>query len=392
MDFRFADRMEGITGNAIREIFALLSRPEIISLAGGNPSPSAFPVEAVSQIAREVLADNGCAILQYGATEGYAPLRESACSFLADAGVAAAPDGLIIVSGGQQGIDLTCKALLNPGDVVLVENPTYLAALHIVKTYQGRAVAVRSDEDGIDLADLEAQIKRHNPKFLYLVPTFQNPTGRTLPLHKRRAVAELTARLGVVVVEDDPYRDLRYTGTALPAVKSFDTAGNVVYLCSFSKVISPGMRVACAVADPALLRKMVIGKQATDVHTNSLGQAVVDQFIRRGLLRPHIASILPGYKRQMDAMMAGFAAFPDWVRHTSPEGGLFVWCEMPRSVDAEELFKQAVNRNVAFVPGTSFFADGDGRHTFRLNFSMNPPERIEKGMAILSGLLREVKP
>ncbi len=388
MEFRFAQRMEGITGNAIREIFALLRRPEIISLAGGNPAPSSFPSETIARLTAELLEKDGKTILQYGGTSGYEPLIESAVGHVRDVGVVCSQENVMVVSGGQQAIDLVCKSLIDPGDVVLFEKPTYLAALHILKTYQGVAVAVETDENGINVIDLEAKIRRFNPKFLYLVPTFQNPTGRTMSLERRKQVGAVTARYGLPVLEDDPYRELRYRGEALPAIKSFDQMGNVIYICSFSKVISPGLRVGVVVADPAILRKMIIGKQATDVHTNNLAQALVDAFIRQNLLKPHIASILPTYREQLKTMMDGFSHFPDWVRHTNPEGGLFVWCTLPDGFDCDALLKKAVERNVAFVPGASFHPDG-GKNTLRLNFSMNPPERIARGMETLGKVLRE---
>lgn len=388
-DYPLATRMQGLSGNAIREIFKLLASPEIISFAGGNPSPASFPVDQVRQITDEVLSENGKVLLQYGATEGYAPLRESVCPYLSTLGVTANPEDTLIISGAQQGIDLLCKALVDPGDVVLVERPTYLAVLHILHTYQAKVVAVKTNEDGLDLEDLEVKTKQYHPKFLYLVPTFQNPTGRTLPLEKRRSIAELAARNNLIVVEDDPYRQLRYRGEALPALHSFDQADCIVYLTSFSKVIGPGLRTGVAVAPASLLRAMVLGKQATDVHSVQLGQAIVDEFLRRGWLPAHLEQARDGYRVQMQAMLDGFRHFPGNVEHTEPDGGLFIWCTLPEGVDAQPLLAQAVERKVAFVPGASFFADGTGQNTFRLNFSYATPEKIEVGMKILGELLHD---
>ena len=391
MEYSLADRMQNLEANAIREIFKLLQRPNIISFAGGMPSASSFPSTELAHMAAGLLDRHGPALLQYGATEGYLPLRESAAEYLKGKEMHVTADDLFVISGGQQGIDLIAKTFINPGDCVLVEAPTYLAAIHIMKTYQAKMVAVRTDEDGICPDDLEEKMKAHKPKLLYLVPTFQNPTGITLCLERRREVVRLCQRYGVVVIEDDPYRELRYHGKALPAMYTFDDAReNVVHLASFSKIISPGLRVGVAVAPKEILRKMVIGKQATDVHTSNLSQALVDAYLRSGELPGHIREINASYRVQLDTMLQMIHEhFPAEAKCTRPQGGLFIWCELPESVHTPTLMKKALEQNVAFIPGTDFYCNGRGDNTLRLNFSASTPEKIVSGMRILAGVLKD---
>jgi len=255
--------------------------------------------------------------------------------------------------------------------------------------YEARLVPVESDENGLIPAKLEEAIQKYHPKMLYTIPTFQNPTGRTLALERREPIARLAARYGMVVAEDDPYRDLRYTGEPLPSIKFFDKEGWVVFLGSFSKIISPGLRVGYMAGDPLILRKCTIGKQSSDVHTANLTQAIVDQFLRRGLLPEHISSICASYKAQMDAMLDELASFPEGTRYTRPEGGLFIWAELPAGLDAKELLDKAVERHVAYVPGTHFFVDGGHENTLRLNFSASTLEQIHQGITTLRGLVEE---
>ena len=383
----FAPHMRPITGSAIREIFKLLGKPGMISFAGGNPSNAALEPEVISELAVEVLAKYGTSLLQYGATEGFAPFIESAGEFLSEVGLRAGAGELLPVQGGTQGFDLLIKALVEPGDVILAEDPTFLGALQAMHTYNARIIPVATDENGVIPEDVEEKIKKYSPKLMYIIPSFQNPTGVTLSLERRKALAELANRYGVILAEDDPYRDLRYAGEPLPAIKSFDEGGWVVYLASFSKLISPGMRVGAAICNPVLMRKLVIGKQSTDVHTTSFTQAIVDLYLRKNLLLPHIERICKSYKRQLDAMLDGFKYFPAGVTHTAPEGGLFVWAALPEGQSALSLFDRAVENNVAFVPGTHFYPEGGHENTFRLNFSNSPADVIETGMKRLGGLI-----
>ena len=384
----YASRFDGVTGSAIREIFKLIAKPGMISFAGGNPARSALPDDVCAEIAKEVLQKDGKAILQYGATEGYAPLLESLKSY-AEAQLGCELPVVLPVTGSTQAMDLLCKALINPGDVILVENPTFLGNMQCMHLYEAKLVPVESDENGIILEKLEAAIKEHHPKMLYTIPTFQNPTGKTLAAERRQPIAEMAAKYGMVVAEDDPYRDLRYSGTPLPSIKSYDKEGWVVFLGSFSKIISPGLRVGFMAGDPRILRKCTVGKQSADVHTSNLTQAIVDQFLRRDLLPGHIKSICASYKEQMDAMMQELETFPTGTTYTRPEGGLFIWVELPEHINALELLQKCVDRKVAYVPGTHFFCDGGHDNTLRLNFSNSTVEQIHTGMAILREVITE---
>ena len=382
----FASRFDGVTGSAIREIFKMIAKPGMISFAGGNPALSALPDQVVAEIAADVLSRDGKAILQYGATEGYAPFLESLKRYAQEQLGCDIPT-VLPVTGSTQAMDLLCKALINPGDVILVENPSFLGNLQCMKLYEATLVPVESDDEGIIVDKLEEAILRYKPKMLYTIPTFQNPTGKTLAADRRAPIAALAAQYGMVVAEDDPYRDLRYTGSPCPSIKSFDRDGWVVFLGSFSKIISPGLRVGFMAGDPRILRKCTIGKQSSDVHTANLNQAIVDQFLRRNLLPDHIAAICQSYKAQMDAMLEELTTFPEGTRYTRPEGGLFIWVELPSGIDAQALLEKAVARHVAYVPGTHFFADGGHENTLRLNFSNSTIDQIRNGMAVLRELI-----
>ena len=384
----FARRVDGVSGSAIREIFKMIAKPGMISFAGGNPALSALPDETVARIAREVLEQDGKRILQYGATEGYPPFLESLMAYV-QAQLGCDIPAVLPVTGSTQAMDLLCKALINPGNVILVENPSFLGNLQCMHLYEAQLVPVESDEHGLIPEKVEEAMERYHPKMLYVISTFQNPTGKTLALERRRPIAELAAKYGVVVAEDDPYRDLRYAGKALPSIKSFDREGWVVFLGSFSKIISPGLRVGFMAGDPRILRKCTIGKQSSDVHTANLNQAIVDRFLRENLLPAHIASICGSYREQLGAMLEELRAFPEGTRYTRPEGGLFVWVELPSGIDAKELLEQAVARHVAYVPGTHFYCDGGHENTLRLNFSNSTIPQIHEGMTVLRELIKQ---
>ncbi len=385
---RFASRFDKVTGSAIREIFKVIAQPGMISFAGGNPSPDALPDALVSELSRYVLEQDGKAILQYGATEGYRPFVESLKAYVSKQLGVEIP-AVLPVTGSTQAMDLLCKALIDPGDTVLVENPSFLGNLQCLKLYQANLVPVESDDQGLLPDDLEKKIQQYHPKLLYTIPTFQNPTGKSLPEDRRKAVAELANKYGMVVAEDDPYRDLRYRGTAAPSIKSFDENGWVMFLGSFSKIISPGLRVGYIAGNADIIRKCTVGKQSTDVHTSNLNQAIVDQFLRRDLLPEHIRIICAGYGAKMDRMLSSLEAFPAGVRFTRPEGGLFIWAELPEKIDAVSMLSKAVERKVAYVPGTYFCVDGGHLNTIRLNFSNSTPEQIDTGMAALREIIEQ---
>ncbi|MBR1822419.1 MAG: PLP-dependent aminotransferase family protein [Clostridia bacterium] len=385
---KFARHMRPINGSAIREIFKLLARPGMISFAGGNPSNTALEPEVIAELSGKVLARYGTTLLQYGATDGFAPFRESAAAFLNTEGVKCDASQVLPVQGGSQAFDLLLKALIDPGDVILCESPTFLGAIQAMREYNARLIDMPTDDEGVIVEAAEALIKAHHPKLMYVIPTFQNPTGITLSLERRKSLAALASKYGVVIAEDDPYRDLRYAGEALPPIQSFDEEGWVVYMSSFSKYIAPGMRLgAAAVTNPLLLRKMVIGKQSADVHSPLLNQAIVDAYLREGLMPAHLERICGDYKKQLDAMLAGFERFPAGTRHTVPQGGLFVWAELPEGVDGLKAFDAAIEAGVAFVPGTHFYPGGGHENTLRLNFSMSDIPTIGEGMKRLGDVI-----
>ncbi len=388
----FAKHMRPITGSAIRDIFKLLARPGMISFAGGNPSNTALEPEVIAELSGKVLNQYGTTLLQYGATEGFMPFRESAAAFLNTEGVKCDASQVLPVQGGSQAFDLLLKVLIDPGDAVLCESPTFLGAIQAMREYNAKLVPMPTDENGVIVEAAEALIKQHHPKLMYVIPTFQNPTGITLSLERRKALAALASKYGVVIAEDDPYRDLRYSGEPLPPIQSFDEEGWVVYMSSFSKYVAPGMRLgAAAVTNPLLLRKMVIGKQSVDVHSPLLNQAIVDAYLRAGLMPAHLARICGDYKKQLNAMLQGFDHFPAGTKHTVPQGGLFVWAELPEGMDGMEVFNCGVEAGVAFVPGTHFYTDGGHMNTLRLNFSMSDIPTIEAGMARLGKVIGEIR-
>ena len=386
----FAGQMKDITGSAIRDIFKLLGKPGMISFAGGNPSNSALEPDVVRGLACEAIDRYGTNALQYGGTEGLPGLRKGIADCLrSTAGVRCTADNILPVQGSSQAFDLLLKALIDPGDVILVESPTFLGAIQAMRIYKAQLIAMPMDEGGVIVDEVEKLVQKHHPKMMYIIPTFQNPTGRTLCLERRKALAEMAAKYGFVIAEDDPYRDLRYEGEELPSISSFDEEGWVVYLSSFSKYIAPGLRVgAAAVPHAGLLRKMVIGKQSSDVHSPILTQAIVELYLEKGLLPDHLKRICGEYRKQLTAMLEGFSFFPEGTKHTLPQGGLFVWAELPKGVDAMAALNRAIEQNVAFVPGTHFYPDGGHANTLRLNFSMQEVDDIRAGMERLGRAIK----
>lgn len=385
----FAKRLDNVTGSAIRAIFALLAQPGMISFAGGNPSPGSFPSEDIADIAAKLIREKGATVLQYGGTPGIGALKETVLDMTAKRGIKAAPEQVIITSGSTQGIGLAAKTLVNPGDVVLAESPTFIGALQTFLTYQADVKGVKMDEHGMDMDDLEAKVKQYKPKFVYTIPTFQNPSGRTLGAERRARMIDICKRHGVLILEDDPYCDLRYSGSPVAPIKTLDDNGTVIYLMSFSKIISPGLRVGAAIADERIIAKYNIAKQGEDLHTANLSQEIVNAYVNSGKLEAHIEDICGEYREKRDAMLDKLKAYPDSIRYTQPDGGLFIWLDLPGGTDAMPIFKAAVDSGVAFVPGTHFFPDGSGKNTLRLNFSMATMEMIDKGMDILQGVLEQ---
>lgn len=382
MEFSYAERFENMSGSAIRAIFALLKDPEIISFGGGNPAAEAFPGELLSDIAARLLREKPEIVLQYGQTEGYTPLK----SCVAD--MFSVKENMVqITVGAQQAIDLAAKAMLNKGDCILVENPTFLGALQTFKMYQPNIKAVDTDENGIIIADLEKKIKAYSPKLLYIIPSFQNPTGITTSLERRQSISKLADKYNLLIIEDDPYGRLRYEGQAIPSIFSINK--NVLYLTSFSKTISPGLRVGAAIGNRELISKMTIGAQGTTVHCPVLTQAMIHEFLQSGQYDSHIEQVCRIYKARRDNMLSLLQEhMPKSVTYTHPDGGLFLWCTLPDGIDATELFKKAVESKVAFVPGVSFYCENPKNNTFRLNFSFTDEARTKKGITALAKVIK----
>jgi len=391
--YNFANRMEGLNENVIREIFKLAQMPDLISFAGGLPSPDSFPINEIKEIIAKVMDQQGQKILQYGVTEGYNPLREFIVSWVKRYAIETKVDNVLVVSGSSQGIDLAAKSFINPGDYVLVENPTFLSAIQTFKGYQARVVPVEMDQDGMIPKDLELKILEFKPKLLYTIPHYQNPTGITLSEERRKAIMNIINKSNVIVIEDDPYVELRYyadircKSDRLPALKSMDTHSQVIYLGSFSKIISPGLRVGYAVADREILRRMIICKQANDLHTTTLSQVIVHEFATTSLIK-HIRSINEDYSKKRNLMIEmlnmHIKSKAEW---TEPDGGLFLWLTLDSHVNASELLKDAVDNKVAFIPGFPFYAEGGGENTLRLNFSNASFNEIEIGIKRLAQIL-----
>ena len=360
-------------------------RPEVISFAGGLPSAETFPVERVNAAYEAVLSRNGKAALQYGPTDGYAPLREWIANSLSTSESTISPDQIMMLSGSQQGLDLLGKVLVDAGSKVLVETPTYLGALQAFSVYEPEFCSVATDENGI-IPEAVEQVSK-GARLLYTLPNFQNPTGRTLSTERRRALVEACGRLGVPLIEDDPYGALSYKGTSAPRLLNMNPDG-VAYLGSFSKVLTPGIRLGYVVAPRALIAKLEQAKQASDLHTATVTQMVVHEVIKDGFLDQHIPSIRTLYAAQCQAMLDALQQhFPDGVTWTRPEGGMFIWITLPEHIDSAALLEDAIKENIAFVPGAPFYAHEPRQNTMRLSFVTVPPEKIRDGVTRLGRLI-----
>lgn len=389
---KFSEKVRYLEGSAIREMFKLMAKPDIISFAGGSPDSALFPNEELAEISKEVLEKNGSMALQYGITEGYPPLREWIIDRITKQGIISENDDTIVVSGGQQGIDLATKALINPGDGVVCEEPSFIGGLNCFRSYNAELYGVEMESDGLNVEKLEELLKEHkNIKVLYTIPTFQNPSGITMSLEKRKKILELAEKYDFIVFEDNPYGELRFSGEMVPTIKSLDKTGRVVYFGSFSKILSPGMRVGFASCNRELMARMIICKQVQDVHTPMLTQMVAYEFVTRYSIDEHIAKICKVYGEKCAHMMKLMdELFPETVEHTRPEGGLFLFCTMPDGIDSKELMKEAIANNVAFVPGATTMIDDKKKYSsFRLNYSMASFEQIDKGIKILAKVLND---
>jgi 2-aminoadipate transaminase len=390
-----------ISGSAIRELLKVTEQPGMISFAGGLPAPECFPAEEIAVAAERVLAREAARVLQYGPTEGFPPLRQFLTELMRGRGLPITADQLLITNGSQQGLDMIGRLLIDPGDPVLVENPTYVGALQAFRPYRPRFVTLPMDDQGLRiegveqaLSDLAAAGQR--PKFLYTVASFQNPTGVTLSAERRHALIELAARYDVPIVEDDPYGELRYSGEAPPPLAAIDIARSgaprqVLYLSTFSKLLAPGLRIGWAVGPEALMRRMVQLKQGLDLHTGSLGQAIAYESCHDGLLTRQILKIRAIYHERRDAMLSTLDRYmPAGTRWTRPDGGMFLWITLPEHFNTTELLPHALDKLVAFVPGGAFHANGGGENTMRLNFSFSSPATIVDGVQRLAQVFKEV--
>ena len=392
MEGRFARRMSAMKPSSIREILKTTERPEVISFAGGLPAPELFPVDDIRLSAERVLAEIGPRALQYGITDGVPALRERIAEEMAGRGVSCTADDILVTTGSQQSLDLVGKIFLDPGDIVLTENPTYLAAIQSFQCFEARFQPVPTDDDGIIPEAVDELAGRLKARFLYVIPNFQNPTGRTLSAERRRSLYEVAVKHGLTIVEDDPYGKLRYRGSAIPPIKSFDTAGTVIYLSTFSKIVAPGFRTGWAVAPRAIREKLIIAKQAADLHTSSLDQLILERYLRDFDNAAHVEVVREAYGeryRVMDASLS--AAMPSGYSWTHPDGGMFLWVTGPDGLDSTSLLVKALERNVAFVPGEDFFPDHEGKSCMRLNFSNAPPAMIREGLDRLARLCRDVQ-
>lgn len=401
---RYAQRTQRMGRSVIRELLKLTQQPDIISFAGGLPAPELFPIAEAQEAACRILTENGVSALQYGPTEGYVPLREYIVGRMARYGIRARVENVLITNGSQQALDLIGKLLLNPGDRVLVEEPTYLGALQAWNAYQAEYVSVPADDDGLRVELLEAAL-RTGPKFMYILPNFQNPGGTTLPLARRLEIVRLSNKYGIPIVEDDPYGALRFEGEHLPPLVALDSdfqinaglngrgymEGNVIYLGTFSKTLAPGLRLGWVVAPVEVIDQLVMAKQGVDLHTSTFNQMLAWEMVRDGFMDQHIRLIRQVYRERRDVMLAALERyFPEGCSWTHPEGGLFLWARVPEWIDTAELLPEAAQIKVAYVPGFAFYPDAThGRNTMRLNFSNAQPAQIEEGIRRLGNLLKQ---
>jgi 2-aminoadipate transaminase len=398
-EYRYAHRMQKMGSSVIRELLKLTEQPDIISFGGGLPAPEVFPVKEFQEACNQVLIDHGAQALQYSTTEGYLPLREMIARHNARYSVPVNSENILITSGSQQALDFIGRLFINRGDYIVVESPTYLGALQAWNAYGAQYISVRADEHGMIVDELEAAL-RIGPKFIYILPNFQNPSGSTLSLERRKILIELADKYGVPIVEDDPYGQLRYEGDHIPSVVYLDSryrnendgeySGNVIYLSTFSKLLAPGLRLAWVIAPPQVIRKLVMTKQAADLHTSSFIQHVAYEVAKGGFLDEHVKVIRAIYKERRNVMFEMMEEmFPPEVTWTKPLGGMFLWGMLPEKLDAAEVLKVAIERKVAFVPGSSFHPNGGGANTMRLNFSFSNPDHIREGITRLGLTLKE---
>lgn len=393
MNYIFSDKVSSVKGSIIREMFKLMGDPEIISFAGGAPAPELYPKDELAEIARDVLKEQGRIALAYGVTQGYKPLldfvreRERAAGNLHDG------EDVMITAGGNQAIDQVAKIMINEGDTVICENPSFIGVLNSFRSYGAKLKGIPCEADGMDMNALEEALKTEkNVKIIYTIPTFQNPSGITMSLEKRKKLLELAKQYQVMIIEDNPYGNLRFDGEPVPTVKSLDDGNTVVYAGSFSKTLSPGLRVGYCIGSEDLMERLDVCKQVNDVHTGVLNQMLVAEFFKRNDFDAHVKKMAELYRHRCHKMLDALEKeMPDYVTWTKPQGGLFIWCTIHKDVDTLPLSRKAIEQKVAFVPGCTFMDDMDKPcPSFRLNYSCMDDERIEKGIKILGNVLKEI--
>ena len=401
MNYRFSDKIAILKPSAIREILKAPSTPDTISFAAGNPAPESFPVSDMARISAEIYAECAIPALQYGVTDGYTPLRDAIRARQKQRfGIGASKadgdgfdDVTVIVSGGQQGIELACKVFCNEGDAVICEEPTFIGALNAFRSNGATPVGVTLEDDGMNIAELEEKIKSTpNAKLIYTIPTFHNPCGITTSYEKRVKIYELAKKYGLIILEDNPYGELRFAGDDIPTIKSMDTDGIVIYCSTFSKILSAGIRVGFVIAPEEIASKMVVSKQTSDVHTNLFFQMLCHRYVTECDLDGHIKCIQDIYRHKCTLMLDSLdKEFPNEIKYTRPEGGLFIWCTLPDHIDVNKFVKMAVERNVRVVPGATFSCDTERSvNSFRLNFSTPSDEQIITGIKALGQLAKEL--
>jgi 2-aminoadipate transaminase len=391
----FASRTRGMTSSAMRDLMAITERPEVISLAGGNPDTASFPSELLASLMSGVAAGSSARALQYGPTEGSWAVREAIVEVMAEEGTAVDPGEVLVTTGGQQVIDLVCKILIDPGDVIVAEAPTYPGAVPSFSAYQADVVQVGMDGDGMLVDELEATLDRleaegRRPKFIYTVPTFQNPGGVTMSLPRRRRLVQVAAERELLVLEDNPYGLLRYEGDPLPTLRSLDGGRFVIYLGTFSKILSPGIRIGWAAAPGPVFDKLNTAKQGVDLCSASFSQSFVAAYFERTRWQEYVHALRDLYRRRRDVMLEALEeSFPPEATWTRPQGGMFVWATLPDYIDTTDLLARALRANVAFVPGRAAYVDGRGGSEMRLNFSGSPEDRIREGIRRIGNVVRE---
>lgn len=389
MEYSFSDRVQALKPSAIREIFKYAADPEVVSLSAGNPSPEAFPIEEIKEISSRLLEENPIGVLQYSVTEGYPQLRETLKEYMkSHHNVGRDFDDILITTGAQQIMDLATKSLVNEGDVVITEAPSFIGSLNTFRSYNAKLVGVKIDDDGMNMEELEKALQTHkNARFIYTIPNFQNPSGITMSLEKRKKMYELAKKYNVLILEDNPYGDLRYSGEYIPCIKSFDDEGIVLYAGSMSKVISPGIRVAYVIAPKPIFQKMVVCKQGNDVHTNIWSQMVCNELMTKYDFDSHLEKLRNLYRKKTQFMMDLMDKYlvPMGITYAKITGGLFTMCTLPDYVDMQEFCKDAIKNKVCVVPGNAFLTDeSEECHTFRVNFSTPTDEQLEKGIKLLA--------